>query len=160
MSETASPMSGSPTAGPPTLVIVSGYFGPIHVGHLDMIESAEAVGDEVFVIVNNNAQQILKKGKVVIDQTDRLRIVQALRAVDHAMVAVDQDGTVCASLDAIAQQFPNHRLVFGNGGDDRKNNDEVPESAVCAHYGIEMVFGMGGLNKADSSSRLIEELNL
>ena len=144
----------------PTLVIVSGYFGPIHVGHLDMIEAGAAAGDELFVIVNNNAQQIMKKGKVIIDQADRLRIVQALRAVDHAMVAVDEDGTVCASLEAIANQFPNHKLIFGNGGDDRKNDDEVPETKTCAEYNIDMVFGMGGLNKADSSSRLIEELDL
>jgi len=110
--------------------------------------------------VNNNAQQMMKKGKVVIDEADRLRIVKALRAVDHAMVAVDEDGTVCASLEAIATRFPDHRIVFGNGGDDRKNNEEVPESAVCRTFDIEMVFGMGGLNKADSSSRLIEELDL
>lgn len=148
------------TAASPTLVIVSGYFGPIHVGHLDMIEAGAAAGDELFVIVNNNAQQVMKKGKVVIDESDRLRIVEALRAVDHAMVAVDEDATVCASLEAIAKRFPDHRIVFGNGGDDRKNNDEVPESAVCREFDIEMVFGMGGLNKADSSSRLIEELNL
>lgn len=76
------------------------------------------------------------------------------------MIAVDEDGTVCASLAAIGEKFPNHRLVFGNGGDDRRNNAEVPESAVCERYGIEMVFGMGGANKADSSSRLIEELGL
>jgi len=144
----------------PTLVIVSGYFGPIHVGHLDMIEAGAAAGDELMVIVNNNAQQIMKKGKVVIDEADRLRIVKALRVVDHAMVALDQDGTVCASLAAIADQFPNHQLVFGNGGDDRRNNAEVPESAVCAERNITMVFGMGGANKADSSSRLIEELGL
>jgi len=143
-----------------TLVIVSGYFGPIHVGHLDMIEAGDAAGDELMVIVNNNLQQELKKGRVIIDEADRLRIVLALRAVDHAMVAVDQDGTVCASLEAIAAQFPEHRLVFGNGGDDRRNNEEVPESKVCAEHNIEMVFGMGGLNKADSSSRLIEELNM
>jgi len=148
------------TTTPPTLVIVSGYFGPIHVGHLDMIEAGAAAGDELFVIVNNNAQQMMKKGKVVIDEADRLRIVKALRAVDHAMVAVDEDGTVCASLEAIATRFPDHRIVFGNGGDDRKNNEEVPESAVCRTFDIEMVFGMGGLNKADSSSRLIEELDL
>jgi len=148
------------TTTPPTLVIVSGYFGPIHVGHLDMIEAGAAAGDELFVVVNNNAQQMMKKGKVVIDEADRLRIVKALRAVDHAMVAVDEDGTVCASLEAIATRFPDHRIVFGNGGDDRKNNEEVPESAVCRTFDIEMVFGMGGLNKADSSSRLIEELDL
>jgi len=145
---------------PPTLVIVSGYFGPIHVGHLDMIEAGAAAGDELFVIVNNNQQQMAKKGKVVIDEADRLRIVNALRAVDHAMVAVDEDGTVCASLEHIASQFPDHKLVFGNGGDDRTNNDEVPETAVCERSNIDMVFGMGGLNKADSSSRLIDELNL
>ncbi len=144
----------------PTLVIVSGYFGPIHVGHLDMIEAGAAAGDELFVIVNSNRQQELKKGRVVIDEADRLRIVQALRAVDHAMIAVDDDNTVCASLQAIATRFPDHRLIFGNGGDDRRNNDEVPETSVCSRYGITMVFGMGGLNKADSSSRLIEELGL
>lgn len=143
-----------------TLVIVSGYFGPIHVGHLDMIEAGKAAGDELMVIVNNNAQQVLKKGKVIIDEADRLRIVQALRVVDHAMIAVDDDGTVCASLAEIGERFPDHRLVFGNGGDDRRNNAEVPESQVCQRYGIEMVFGMGGANKADSSSRLIEELGL
>lgn len=145
---------------PRTLVIVSGYFGPIHVGHLDMIEAGDAAGDELMVIVNNNAQQVMKKGKVIIDQADRLRIVQALRVVDHAMVSVDEDATVCASLAAIGERFPDHRLVFGNVGDDRRNNAEVPESEVCERYGIEMVFGMGGANKADSSSRLIKELGL
>jgi len=143
-----------------TLVIVSGYFGPIHVGHLDMIEAGAAAGDELFVIVNNNLQQTLKKGRVVIDEADRLRIVQALRDVDHAMIAVDEDGTVRATLETIAERFPDHRLVFGNGGDDRTNNAEVPETEVCERHGIEMVFGMGGSNKADSSSRLIEELDL
>lgn len=148
------------TTSCPTLVIISGYFGPIHVGHLDMIEAGAATGDELFVIVNNNLQQVLKKGKVIIDQADRLRIVQALRDVDHAMIAVDEDGTVCASLEAIATRFSDHRLIFGNGGDDRKDNNEVPETAVCEQFDIEMVFGMGGLNKADSSSRLIKELGL
>ena len=144
----------------PTVVIVSGYFGPLHVGHLDMIEAGAAAGDELFVIVNNNAQQIIKKGKIIMDEADRLRIVEALRFVDHAMVAVDEDGTVCASLKTIATRFPDHHIVFGNGGDDRMNNDEVPETAVCRQYNIDMVFGMGGLDKADSSSRIIAELDL
>jgi len=142
------------------LVIVSGYFGPLHVGHLDMIEAGADAGDELMVIVNNNAQQIRKKGKVIMDEADRLRIVRALRAVDHAMIAVDEDGTVCASLDTIADQFVAYQLVFGNGGDDRRNNDEVPETEVCTRRNIEMVFGMGGLDKADSSTRLIAELDL
>lgn len=142
----------------PTLVIVSGYFGPLHVGHLDYIEAGAAMGDELAVIVNNNRQQELKKGRVIIDEADRLRIVAALRAVDHAMLAVDEDGTVRASLEAIAQRFPHHRLVFGNGGDRGAGN--VPETEVCERHGIEMVFAVGGEHKADSSTRLIDELGL
>ena len=144
----------------PTLVIVSGYFGPIHVGHLDYIEAGAAHGDELFVIVNNNLQQELKKGKVIIDEADRERIVAALRVVDHTMIAIDQDGTVSESIEQIAQKFPDHRIIFGNGGDRGPDGDPVPEHDVCDKYGIEMIFGMGGTNKADSSTRLISELGL
>lgn len=142
-----------------TLVIVSGYFGPIHVGHLDMIEAGAAAGDELYVIVNNNLQQTLKKGKVIIDEADRLRIVGALRMVDHAMVAVDRDGTVRESIADIAERFRDYQIIFGNGGD-RDTSAEVPEAEICDRYGIEMIFDMGGNQKADSSSRLIEELGL
>ena len=141
-----------------TAVIVSGYFSPIHVGHLDMIEAASALGDEVIVIVNNNAQQVIKKGKVIIDEADRLRIVQALRAVDHAIIAVDEDRTVCASLEAVAEQFSDRTLIFANGGD--RQPEFVPEAEVCERYGIELRFGVGGDNKADSSSRINVELGL
>lgn len=141
-----------------TAVIVSGYFSPLHVGHLDMIDAAAELGDEVIVIVNNNAQQVIKKGKVIIDEADRLRIVEALRAVDHAMVAVDEDRTVCASLEAVAQKFSDRTLIFANGGD--RKPEFVPEAAVCEQYGIELRFGVGGDNKADSSSRINVELGL
>src|SRR4029453_12136595 len=99
------------TSGPMTLpelapsvrraAIVSGYFNPLHVGHLDMMEAARELADALVVIVNNDAQQVLKKGKVIVFEADRLRIVQALRVADAALVAVDSDGTVAASLEAI-----------------------------------------------------------
>lgn len=142
----------------PTAVIVSGYFSPLHVGHLDMIEDAERRGDAVIVIVNNNAQQVAKKGKLIIDETDRLRIVNALRDVDHAFVAIDDDRTVSASLVKIAHDFPDHRLIFANGGD--RKPEFVPEVTVCDEHGIEMLFGVGGDSKADSSSRINVELGL
>lgn len=141
-----------------TGIIVSGYFSPLHTGHLDMIEDAAELGDEVIVIVNNNVQQIAKKGKVIIDERDRLRIVLALRDVDHAFVAVDEDRTVSASLEKVARDFPDRRLVFANGGD--RKPEFVPEAAVCEAHGIEMLFGVGGDNKADSSSRINVELGL
>lgn len=143
----------------PVLVIISGYFSPLHCGHLDMIEAGAARGDMLAVIVNNNAQQLLKKGKLIIDEQDRLRIVKALRVVDDAIVSIDEDATVRASLEFLAQKYPDHRVIFGNGGD-RDSGAVVPESEVCSRYGIEMVFDMGGSEKRDSSSRINQELGL
>ncbi len=143
-----------------TAIIVSGYFSPLHAGHLDMLEDAADRGDLLIVIVNNNDQQVLKKGKVIIDEADRLRIVRALRMVDHAFIAVDEDRTVGASLEKVAREFgSDYDLVFANGGD-RNDDAVVPEAAVCRENDIEMVFDMGGIDKRDSSSRINVELGL
>lgn len=143
----------------PVAVIVSGYFSPLHVGHLDMIEAGAKLGDKLIVIVNNNAQQMAKKGKVIIDEQDRLRLVNALRDVDEAFIAVDDDRTVSASIEMVAQGHTDHEVIFANGGD-RKNGEVVPESDVCERYGVEMVFDLGGNEKADSSTRINMELGL
>lgn len=143
----------------PIGIIVSGYFNPLHAGHLDMMEDAASRGDTLIVIVNNNAQQLMKKGKVILDEADRLRIVKALRIVDRAFIAVDDDRTVCRSLEMVAREFSDHHLIFANGGD-RNSGAVVPEAAVCEANGIEMVFDMGGTQKADSSSRINVELGL
>lgn len=140
-------------------VIVSGFFSPLHIGHLDMIDAASEAGDRLIVIVNNNEQQVAKKGKLIIDEQDRLRIVSSLRAVDEAFIAVDGDRTVSESLRTIAEKYPNYRLIFANGGD-RRDGAVVPESAVCDEYGIEMIFDMGGNEKADSSTRINMALGL
>jgi len=141
-----------------TAAIVSGYFSPLHVGHLDMIDAAAEIADEVIVIVNNNAQQEIKKGKVIIDEADRLRVVQALRNVNHALIAVDTDRTVSASLAEVADRFPDHALIFANGGD--RVPGFVPEAEICEERGIELRFGVGGDEKADSSSRINVALGL
>jgi glycerol-3-phosphate cytidylyltransferase/D-beta-D-heptose 7-phosphate kinase/D-beta-D-heptose 1-phosphate adenosyltransferase len=142
----------------PTAVIVSGYFSPLHVGHLDLIEAAAELGDKLIVIVNNNDQQMAKKGKLILDEHDRLRIVRALGVVDEAMIAVDGDRTVSASLRVIAERFPDHELVFANGGD--RKPEFVPEAEVCRRHGIRMEFGVGGDAKADSSTRINMELGV
>ena len=143
----------------PVGIIVSGYFSPLHAGHLDMLEDAASQGDTLIVIVNNNDQQVMKKGRVIMDEADRLRIVKALRMVDRAFIAVDDDRTVRRSLEKIAAEFTDHRLVFANGGD-RSTGTVVPEGEVCEALGIELVFDMGGTAKADSSSRINVELGL
>jgi cytidyltransferase-like protein len=147
-----------PEAARPVAVIVSGYFSPLHIGHLDMIEAAAALGDKLVVIVNNNEQQMAKKGKLILDQRDRLRIVEALGVVDEAMIAIDDDRTVSESLRIIAERHPDHELVFANGGD--RKPEFVPEADVCARYGIRMEYGVGGDAKADSSTRINMELGL
>ena len=125
-------------------VAVSGYFDPIHVGHLEYLKMAKELGDSLVVIVNNNHQCKLKKGKPFMDQNDRLEIVKALRFVDEVFLSVDQDRTVCKSLEAVR---PN---IFANGGD--RATSEVPETPICKKYNIKMVDGLG--DKIRSSSNL------
>jgi glycerol-3-phosphate cytidylyltransferase/D-beta-D-heptose 7-phosphate kinase/D-beta-D-heptose 1-phosphate adenosyltransferase len=143
----------------PVLVIISGYFSPLHCGHLDMIEAGAEAGDVLVVIVNNNAQQVLKKGKLILDEEDRLRIVRALRVVDDAMISIDDDPTVIRSIEHLARKYPDHRIIFGNGGD-RESGAVVPETGVCEQYGIEMIFDLGGSDKRDSSSRINQALGI
>ena len=135
------------------VVIVSGFFNPLHGGHLDMIEAAAKMGDRLIVIVNNDRQQVEKKGKVILVETSRARLLRALRVVDEVFIAIDDDMTVIKSLDFLASQYPDDELVFANGGD-RDSTKVVPETDVCTQNNIEMVFGVGGNNKADSSTRI------
>ena len=124
------------------VVAVSGYFDPLHVGHIEYLEMAAKLGDELVVIVNNDTQASLKKGKSFMEESDRVRIVQALKCVDRAVLSVDTDRSVCESLRLVA---PN---VFANGGD--RANHEIPEAKICRELSIEIVDGLG--DKIRSSS--------
>lgn len=125
-------------------VAVSGYFDPIHVGHLEYLKLSKDLGDKLVVIVNNNYQCVLKKGKPFMDENDRVQIVKSLKMVDEVFLSIDMDKTVCASLEAIKPD------IFANGGD--RSTREVPESAICKKYNIQMRDGLG--DKIRSSSDL------
>lgn len=135
------------------VVIVSGYFNPLHGGHIDMIEAAAAMGDRLIVIVNNDQQQLLKKGKIILDEKNRLRLLRAIRGVDQAVLSIDEEPPVIHTLEMIAKQHPGDELIFANGGD-RSTGQVVPETEVCERYNIAMVFDAGGTQKADSSTRI------
>lgn len=139
------------------LVIVSGFFNPLHGGHLDMIEAAAKLGDRLLVVVNNDVQQVIKKDKIILPQENRYRLLTALRAVDEVMLAVDQEPPVIETLRIIAQTHPYDELIFANGGD-RSAPEAVPEKEICDEYNIKMVYGVGGANKADSSTRINQAL--
>lgn len=125
-------------------VAVSGYFDPIHVGHLEYLKLAKKLGEKLVVIVNNNHQCVLKKGKPFMDENDRVEIVRCLKMVDEVFLSIDKDKTVCASLEFVKPD------IFANGGD--RSTKEVPESFICKKYNIEMIDGLG--NKIRSSSDL------
>jgi len=137
-----------------TIVVLSGFFNPLHGGHLDMIEGGAGMGDKLVVIVNNDVQQKLKKGKIILEEKNRLRLISALRHVDDAVLSIDQDPPVIETLRLIAKEHPNDEIIFGNGGNDRRNPKEVPEADVCKEYNIKAVYGVGGTNKHDSSTRI------
>ena len=127
-----------------TSVAVSGYFDPIHLGHLEFLELAKKLGDNLIVIINNNLQAELKKGSTFMDEKDRMEIVSALRCVDEVFLSIDNDKSVCKSLERIKPD------IFANGGDRLLN--EIPETAVMKKYNIKMVDGLG--SKIRSSSDL------
>ena len=126
------------------VVAISGYFDPIHVGHLEYINMAKKLGDKLVVIVNNNYQCELKKGKPFMDEKDRVTIVSNLKNVDEVFLSIDKDKTVCASLEKINPD------IFANGGD--RKNYEIPESVICKKYDIKIIDGLG--EKIRSSSDL------
>ena len=131
-------------------VAVSGYFDPIHIGHLDYLELAKKLGDKLVVIVNNNHQCKLKKGKPFMDELDRIRIVESLGIVDEVFLSIDSDRSVCKSLQEIKPD------IFANGGD--RATSEVPESAVCRKYNIKMVDGLGAKIRSSSSLTGLKEI--
>jgi cytidyltransferase-like protein len=133
--------------------MVSGYFNPIHIGHVRMLKAAKELGDKLIVIVNNDVQQKLKKGKIIMQEQERLEVVKAMRYVDEAMIAIDDDPTVLKSIEAIARRSMQYKLIFANGGD-RKDPSLIPEVPVCEKYGITMEFGVGGNDKPNSSSNI------
>lgn len=136
-----------------TMVAVSGYFNPLHAGHIRYLKCARELGDELVVIVNNDRQQILKKGKIITPEDQRMEVVRELRCADHAVLALDEDRCVSRTLEKIADDWPDCRVIFGNGGD-RQSEEEIPETEVCQRRGIELRFGVGGNEKVNSSSNI------
>lgn len=134
-------------------IIVSGYFNPLHKGHIDYFNKAKKLCDELFVIVNSDHQRELKGSKAFQDEQERLIIVSNIKAVDKAILSIDQDRTVCDSIRKLAEQYhAYYKLAFANGGD--QNNNTIPETPVCKELGIALIEGLG--DKIQSSSWLLE----
>ena len=135
-------------------VIVSGYFNPVHKGHLELFENAKKHGDELWVIINSDEQRMLKGSKEFMDELERWDIIRALRVVDDSLISIDADSTQCETLQMLAVAHgKKYKLAFANGGD--QDNSTIPERSVCEEYGIELIDGLG--DKIQSSSWLLSK---
>lgn len=135
-------------------IIVSGYFNPIHKGHIEYFNAAKKLGDVLFVIVNNDFQRELKGSKEFQTQAERLFIVQNIKATDRVFLSIDADRTVCETIRLINKlEAQEYNLAFANGGD--QNNNSIPEAPICAELNIDLLDGLG--EKIQSSSWLLNK---
>ena len=132
------------------IVATSGYFDPLHVGHLECLELAKKLGDKLIVIVNSDLQATLKKGKSFMNEQDRLRIVLALKCVDEVFLSIDKDKSQCESLKYLKP------TIFAKGGD--RTSGEIPETKVCKELNIEIIDGLGAKIRSSSSLTGIKEI--
>lgn len=130
------------------IIAVSGYFDPLHMGHIEYMKRAKSLGSKLVVIVNNDRQSLLKKNLFVIPAADRVKIIRELKFVDFVVESIDEDRTVCKTLAML------HPDVFANGGD--QFNGAIPEADVCREMGIELADGLGA--KVDSSRWILGQL--
>ncbi len=137
------------------IVITSGFFNPLHVGHMNLMREAKSLGDFLVVIVNNDAQVKIKGSKEFMPEQERMAIVKDIKYVDEVFLSIDRDGFVPESLRALAQKYPGE-LIFAKGGD--RNFDNLPESEkqVCREFKITVVNNVGG-GKVQSSSWLLDK---
>ena len=136
----------------PKLVITSGHLDPCHYGHFLLIKEAAKLGDYLWFIVNSDHQVFLKRGKLpFIKEEHRREMVESVKYVDYATIAIDKDGTVTETLELIFRGNPDHDFIFAKGGDRVESNMPQSELDVCKKYGCKIVYGIGGDKIASSS---------
>ncbi len=137
----------------PKAIIVSGYFNPLHKGHLDLFHRAKENGEKLFVIVNNDTQRALKQSKKFMDESERVLIINELNITDTVYLSIDDDLTVSKTIEKINEERGDKfELYFANGGD--RNNRSISESNICKKLGIKLIDGLG--EKIQSSSWLLK----
>lgn len=138
------------------VVITSGFFNPLHIGHINLIREAKALGDSLIVIINNDKQVNIKGKTPFMPEHERTKIIRALKYVDDTFLSIDEDISVGESLKSVAQKYPGAELFFAKGGD--RNSENIPESEkkTCQEFNIKIISNVGG-GKVQSSSWLLRK---
>ena len=134
------------------IVIVTGGFDPIHSGHLAYFKAAKTLGDMLIVGLNSDAWLTRKKGRPFMPMSERYALVNALSMVDEVVIYNDNDNSSCDAIRKVKESYPGHEIIFANGGDRTKDN--IPEMIFDD---VEFVFGVGGEDKKNSSSWILED---
>lgn len=134
------------------IVIVTGGFDPIHSGHISYLNHADHLGDHLIVGLNSDAWLSRKKGQAFMPWRERMTVLDNLHMVDEVIEFDDSDGSSCDAIRQVKQRYPNDTIIFANGGD--RTADNIPEMVF---NDVEFVFGVGGTNKSNSSSWILEE---
>ena len=137
------------------IIITSGYFNPLHIGHINLLKNAKDLGEKLIVIVNNDKQVRIKGSVAFMSQEERSEIIKELKCVGEVFISVDEDGSVCRSLEDIAKKYPGEELFFAKGGD--RNSGNIPEAEICKKLNIKIINGVGG-DKVQSSSWLLSKV--
>ena len=135
------------------VIIVSGYFNPLHKGHIEYFLNAKQHGDKLFVIVNNDYQRKIKGSKEFMKEDERVFIINQLKIVDKSFISIDKDRSVCETIKLIHNEYSlKYDLCFANGGD--QTNDSIPEKPICKKLNISLIDKLG--SKIQSSSWLLK----
>jgi len=137
------------------IIVTSGYFNPLHIGHIDLMEKAKKLGDILVVIVNNDEQVKIKGSIPFMREQERIRIINALKYPDKVLLSIDKDGSVAKSLEMVANMYSG-KIYFAKGGDRNINNIPESERKVCEKFGIEVISNVG--EKIQSSSWLLKNI--
>ena len=133
-------------------IVATGGFDPIHTGHINYLKEAALYGTRLVVGVNSDAWLIRKKGRAFMPFEERAAIVEALGCVDEVIAFDDSDGTAIDCLEQVKRNHPMDTIIFVNGGD--RTSENIPEMVFDD---VEFVFGVGGEDKKNSSSWILEE---
>jgi cytidyltransferase-like protein len=137
------------------VVLITGGFDPAHSGHVAYINAAKALGDKLVVGINSDAWLERKKGRAFMPWAERAAIISALKNVDSVIDFDDADGSAVHAINQVVSDYSNCEIIFANGGD--RTNTNIPEMGQCVNPNLKFVFGIGGDDKKNSSSWILNE---